>query len=138
MQLETQINNLRDERAKLKSSQPTDYQSELNREKRHADYLSTQINRQRFQLKNLNESLIQLREDWQRVNRSKPGKCPTCGQAMPIEQFQIRQQKELTNICKSAKTLKGTIAEIERIVDDLTKELHEVTAQITSDSKLLQ
>lgn len=138
-ELETQINNLRDERAKLKADQPKDYQSELNREKRHADYLTTQINRQRFQLKNLNEQLIQLRNDWHRVHDSQPGKCPTCGQVMPVEQFTVRRDKELDRINKEGNNLRYVIIpDVERAIDDLTKELHEVTAQIDSLTLKLQ
>lgn len=111
-----QIATLREERAKIRAAAQNDFAYELTQAQRRLDNLNRQLTRATTQQK-------KLREDFLSLKASKPGKCPTCGQAIPIEQFTTKRDTKLVEIVAEGK-------QATKDVDDLTADLNETAARI--------
>ena len=62
------------------------------------------------------------------VIETERGKCPTCGQLIPLEKFEARREKELARIVEEGQSCKAEIAEHEGILAELEAELSQVQA----------
>ena len=60
------------------------------------------------------------------VIETERGKCPTCGQLIPLEKFEARREKELARIVEEGQSCKAEIAEHEGILAELETELSQV------------
>ena len=126
-----QIATLREERAKIRAAAQNDFAYELTQAQRRLDNLKQQLPGATTKQK-------KLREDFLSLKASKPGKCPTCGQAIPVEQFTAKRDARIEKIIEQFTTKRDAqLAEIvaegkqaTKDVDDLTADLNETAAQI--------
>lgn len=111
-----QIATLREERAIIRADMKNDFGYELTQAQRRLDNLNRKLPGATTKQK-------KLREDFLSLKASKPGKCPTCGQAIPVEQFTAKRDAQLTEIVAEGK-------QATQYVDELTADLNETAAQI--------
>lgn len=81
--------------------------------------------------------LAELREDYRLVKTSEPGKCPTCGQDMPLDKFVAIRDAKLAALSADGQKVAELLSQSESalatnkdILTDLTKRKAELTARV--------
>ena len=64
------------------------------------------------------------------------GKCPTCGQLIPVEKFEARREKELARIVADGQSCKAEIAEHEELLAELNDALTKVPVQVPAENQI--
>lgn len=106
-----------------------------------------------FSMKQLEESMKRLREEWQEVNKQEfvhesDCNCPTCGQSLPEEQVQSVKDKALTAFNKSkaerlesikanGKQSKAKLDEMKVADAEIDKEIQKLATQISDKNELI-
>lgn len=133
--LQRQIDELRGERSKVLSaefdgSELATAREELARLSNPSENRTAQIRRQvdyhQRKLKLAKSQREALLAQYYGVIETERGKCPTCGQLIPLEKFEGRREKELARIVEEGQNCKAEIAEHEGILAELETELSQV------------
>lgn len=146
---QTQLENLRRERSKITADKsesekfsaelqatreqwtsltlqkPSDVRREYEMTLERVEELRRQISRQTKTLDATKARRETLLNEYHRVEESKPGMCPTCGQEIPLEQFKAKRDEKLLQIVTEGKRYKEEILFGEETLNELNGKLVE-------------
>lgn len=143
--LARQIDELRGERSKTLSaefdgSELAAAREELARLSNPSENRTAQIRRQvdyhQRKLKLAKSQREALLAQYYGVIETERGKCPTCGQLIPLEKFEARREKELARIVADGQRCKAEIAEHEELLTELNDALTKVPVQVPAENQI--
>lgn len=129
-ELDEKINSLRQERDELLRNTPPNYKEQGANLQRRAVDLTDRQNYLSRQIENARAEKQDLLDEYRKVEASTPGKCPTCGQTIPIEQHEAKRDKNLSAIVDKGKRIAADIFELEKKLANVDAELKDIAAQI--------
>lgn len=98
-----------------------------------------ELDRERFNLERRVHSeekrLNDLRVEYRKIAASKPGVCPTCGQAIPLETFNAQRAGKLTALNAEGKELAAQVDGYKRRLAELDGELKKLEARPQVDNR---
>ncbi len=141
MRLVAEIMNVQNELKSFASNTTTNLKSEYNgviRPISATKRIKDQLERQLLSAK---ASLDIARQQYRDVKNAQPGKCPTCGQNMPLQLFKSQQAEKLKSICEEGnrykadvETLQTDLANVTTELESLDKRAKQLAAQIQAQA----
>lgn len=97
--------------------------SEMLKVQRKVYALESEIERTKINIEHAEDRLKELREEFKKMYVMSAGKCPTCGQKIPAEEFQAQKESKLEEI-----KVRGTAhKEVrDKLTSDLAKKVEEL------------
>lgn len=124
-EVETELATAREELAKLSANDSTQRIKQLERD----------IERTTRDYHDAAEETETLVQKYMSVQNQKPGKCPTCGQVIQLEQFKKWQASELEKIMAEGKKKRAREKSIEQTLSELKAEHDALKANTSDDSR---
>lgn len=103
--------------------------NELLKIQRSIGKIENEIERGKMRIEQADKQLADLREEWRKISLSKAGTCPTCGQTMPIEKFNVKKEKKIAEISAQGKKIKSERDQIASEISAKTEELEHLKWQ---------